>query len=111
MTYTEIMMLFVETSYFSRLISDYLSDDEYGKLQHYLMQHPESGKVISGSGGVRKFRWARAGMGKSGGVRIIYYWAKTRDQIYMLTIYSKSERENIDATTLARIAKSLETIQ
>lgn len=110
MTYN-ISMVFVETSHFTRLASEYLSDEKYRELQQYLMEHPEAGQIIRGSGGVRKIRWARQGMGKSGGVRIIYYWAKTRAQIYMLTIYSKSERENIDAETLAHIAKQLETIK
>lgn len=104
-------MVFVETSLFTRLVVEYLSDEEYRELQQYLMEHPEAGQIIRGSGGIRKMRWARQGMGKSGGVRIIYYWAKGRDQIYMLTIYSKSERENIDKETLARIAKQLETIK
>jgi hypothetical protein len=51
----------------------------------------------------------RQGMGKSGGVRIIYYWAKSHQEIFLLTLYSKNERENIDATTLKRIAKELES--
>lgn len=71
------------------------------------MEHPEAGSIIQGSGGIRKLRWARQGMGKSGGTRIIYYWAKSCEQIYLLTAYSKNEKENIDAATLAKIAKQL----
>lgn len=81
------------------------------ELQLYLMEHPDAGDIISGGGGVRKLRWARQGMGKSGGVRTIYYWAKPHHQIFMLTMYSKSERENIDKATLAKIAKTLESIK
>ncbi len=62
---------------------------ELQKLQTQIMQRVEAGKIITGSGGIRKLRWARQGMGKSGGVRVISYWAKARDQIYMLTMYSK----------------------
>lgn len=110
MTYTR-SVVFIETTGFTNWIADYLSDDEIRMLQNHLVENPEAGKIIRGSGGVRKLRWARSGMGKSGGLRIIYYWAKSRDQIYLLTAYSKSERENIDAATLARIAKQLEAIK
>ncbi len=67
--------------------------------------------MTRGSGGIRKVRWARKGMGKSSGIRTIYYWAKSKSQIYMLTMYSKSEWENIYATTLKRIAKALEELK
>lgn len=77
----------------------------------YLIEHPEAGDLIKGSGGIRKIRWARSGMGKSGGLRIIYYWHKTREQVFMLTLYSKNEQENIDAAILKRIAKQLEELQ
>ena len=50
-------------------------------------------------------------MGKSGGLRIIYYWVKNRDQFYMLTIYSKAEQENIDMAILAQIAKKFREIK
>lgn len=104
-------LVFVETKLFTQLVKEYLSDDEYRALQQSIMANPEAGKIISGSGGVRKIRWAREGMGKSAGVRTIYYWAKARDQVYMLTIYSKSEKDNIDKKTLAQIAKELETMK
>jgi len=108
MTYNKKRTLvFIETKLFTQLVKEYLSDEEYGELQQYIMKNPEIGKIIRGSGGVRKVRWATEGMGKSGGVRTIYYWAKARDQVYMLTMYSKSEKENLDKKTLAQIAKEL----
>lgn len=112
MTYNKNRSLvFVETKLFTQLVKEYLSDDEYRELQQHLMEDPEIGNIIRGGGGVRKVRWSRKGMGKSGGIRTIYYWAKARDEIYMLTMYSKSEKENIDAKTLAQIAKNLEGIK
>jgi hypothetical protein len=111
MTYYYKAVVFVETNHFTHWISTYLNDEGHRELQQYLMENPEAGKIISGGCGVRKLRWSRQGMGKSGGIRVIYYWAKTREQIYMLTAYSKSERENIDAATLAKIARQLETIK
>jgi hypothetical protein len=104
-------MLFVETSIFTAELPRWLSDEEYRGLQIYLMEHPDAGDLIRGSGGIRKIRWAAKGKGKSGGVRVIYYWAKVPEHIYLLTLYSKSERSNIDAATLKRIAKQLESLK
>jgi hypothetical protein len=103
-------MLFVETSLFTARMPAYLSDDEYRALQAHLMAHPESGDVIRGSGGIRKARWAARGRGKSGGVRVIYYWATAAAQIYLLTLYAKSEQSDIDRETLRRIAAKLELL-
>jgi hypothetical protein len=66
------MISFVETKLFTRLVSEYLSDDDYSKLQQALISDPETGAVIQGSGGVRKLRWGVAGRGKRGGIRVIY---------------------------------------
>jgi hypothetical protein len=103
-------MLFVETSAFSAQRDDWLSDDEYRRLQGYLIEHPDAGDIIRGSGGIRKLRWAAKGKGKSGGVRVIYYWAKAPLHVYLLTLYGKSEQADIDRATLKRIADKLELI-
>jgi hypothetical protein len=52
---------------FGRVLPSYLDDDEYAELQQYLIQNPEAGKIVPGSGGVRKVRWRRPGAGKRGG--------------------------------------------
>jgi hypothetical protein len=67
------MISFVETKLFTRLVQEYLSDDEYSELQQALLANPESGVVIPRSGGVRKLRWGIAGRGKRGGIRVIYF--------------------------------------
>jgi mRNA-degrading endonuclease RelE of RelBE toxin-antitoxin system len=103
-------VLFIETSAFSALLEDWLSDEEYRGLQSYLMERPDAGDIIRGSGGIRKLRWAAKGKGKSGGVRVIYYWAKAPEQIYLLTMYGKSERADIDRASLKRIATRLEML-
>ncbi|MCC7093285.1 MAG: hypothetical protein IT277_03735, partial [Ignavibacteriaceae bacterium] len=59
----------IETSIFTKKISSLLNAEEYRKLQNELMLNPQRGKVISGSGGLRKIRWGISGKGKSGGVR------------------------------------------
>ena len=81
------MFSFIETALFTRLVADYLADEEYGKLQQELMNNPEFGAVIRGSGGVRKTRWAAAGRGKRGGYRVIYFVRRSNDIIWMLTMY------------------------
>lgn len=88
-----------------------MSDDEYTALQTLLMARPDVGKVIRGSGGIRKLRWAIRGKGKSGGARVIYYWVPRKDHIYLLTAYTKGEREDIDADTLKRIRRLVETLK
>ncbi len=103
-------MEFIETSIFTKLIYTYLSDDEYLGLQVFLLKHPEAGNIVPGSGGIRKLRWAMAGRGKRGGVRVIYYFKKQDSEIWMLTIYSKSEVENIPAHTLRQIAEELNDV-
>jgi mRNA-degrading endonuclease RelE of RelBE toxin-antitoxin system len=103
-------MVFIETAVFTKTIYKYLSEDEYLGLQSFLLQYPESGKVVPGSGGIRKIRWAIAGKGKSGGVRVIYYFKRQDDEIWLLTIYSKSEVENIPAHVLRQIAKEIKNV-
>lgn len=104
-------MVFVETSLFSKLLADHLSDDEYRGLQSYLIERPDAGAIIQRSGGVRKVRWAAGGKGKSGGVRVIYYWVKADDQIVLLTLYGKSEKDDLSAAELKRIVKLIEELK
>ena len=82
-------MTFVETKLFTKLVQEYLTDDEYAVLQQSLIANPEAGDVIPGSGGVRKLRWGAAGHGKRGGLRVIYFLRLRSDEIWMLTRYSK----------------------
>ncbi len=104
-------MLFVETSLFTAHLGRYLSDDDFREFQTYLMARPDAGDIIRGSGGIRKVRWGAKGRGKSGGIRVIYYWATAASQIYLLTLYGKSERADIDRETLRRIASKLELVK
>lgn len=101
-------MIFIEASTFTKLLPKYLSDEEYQALQTYLMQKPDAGDLVRGSGGVRKVRWALDGAGKSGGVRVIYYWKTQDHEIWMLTIYSKSERATIPSHVLKQIAEAID---
>jgi len=88
-------MEFIETPTFTRLVACLLTDDEYARVQNELSENPERGDIIKGSGGIRKLRHGLPGRGKSGGVRIIYYWLREDGQIYMLLIYPKSKKDNL----------------
>lgn len=103
-------MEFIEATAFTKHVYEYLSDDEYIGLQSFLLQYPEAGKIVPGTGGVRKVRWAISGKGKSGGVRVIYYFKRLDDEIWLLTIYRKSEVENIPSHLLRQIAKEIENV-
>ena len=101
-------MRFVETPVFTAAIRRLLDDDQYRRLQIALMLRPEQGPVIPGTGGLRKVRWAKAGVGKRGGVRIIYYWAPAETVFYMLYAYTKSEQGDLTAAqarTLGRLVR------
>ena len=97
------MFTFIESSIFERIRQFYLDDDEYSDLQQFLIRNPHAGELIPKSGGIRKVRWARAGMGKRGGLRIIYYVRYKPNEFWMLTLYAKAKRENIPAHILRQL--------
>ncbi|OZI48331.1 type II toxin-antitoxin system RelE/ParE family toxin [Bordetella genomosp. 4] len=94
-------MEFIETPVFTRLITALLSDEEYAGLQSLLIENPEKGDLIRGGGGIRKLRYGRQGVGKSGGIRVIYYWISEAHQIYMLAAYPKSKQANLTSGEIA----------
>ena len=102
------MFTVIETPTFSRLAADYWTEQECGKFVSWLAQNPEAGDVIPGSGGCRKLRWSRKGMGKRGGVRVIYFNRLESGEIWLLLIYAKSVRKNIPAHVLREIKEVIE---
>ena len=101
-------MEIVETSVFTRQIRTLLMDDEYRSLQEQLVINPLVGPVIRGGGGLRKLRWAAKGHGKSGGIRVIYYYAASDEQIFMLVAYGKGVKDDLtdkEVTALRKLVK------
>ncbi|HET8701315.1 MAG TPA: type II toxin-antitoxin system RelE/ParE family toxin [Nitrococcus sp.] len=102
------MLTVVETELFSRLVRDYWSEDERQAFAAYLATHPDIGEVVPHSGGVRKVRWGRKGMGKRGGIRVIYFNRLDNGEIWLLLIYAKSANDNIPAQVLRELKEELE---
>ena len=100
-------MIFIETSIFTKRITESVCDEDYHKLQVHLAEHPDAGDLIRGSGGIRKIRCAASGHGKRGGARTLYYW-DAPDKIYMIFCYLKNERENITPEQLKTLKKLVE---
>jgi mRNA-degrading endonuclease RelE of RelBE toxin-antitoxin system len=104
----QVTMEFVETPVFNKLVLDLFSDDEYRELQARLAQYPDSGVVIQDASGLRKIRWAAKGQGKRGGVRVIYYWAVTKDLVYMIYAYQKTRQTDLSPEQLKTLRKTVE---
>ena len=102
-----MLLTIIESPLFSRLWPDYWSEDERGEFVAFIANCPEAGAVIPGSGGCRKIRWARAGAGKRGGVRVIYTARLARGALVLLVVHTKSARENIPAHVLRKIAEEM----
>jgi RelE toxin of RelE / RelB toxin-antitoxin system len=102
------MISFVETKLFTRLVQQYLTDEEYSLLQQELVGKAEVGSIIPGSGGVRKMRWGMSGRGKRGGLRVIYYLRTRQGQVWMLTLYPKNVADNISAHVLKQIKDEID---
>ena len=102
------MLTVVETSVFRHLWPHYWTEEQRGSFAAYISEHPLAGDVVPESGGLRKVRWGRQGSGKSGGVRVIYYLQTYEGQIVLLTIYTKSETDNVTGAKLKAIRRALE---
>ena len=100
------MFTFIESAVFERLCALYLDDDEYAELQQFMMETPEAGNLVPGSGGVRKLRWKRKGMGKRGGLRVIYHVRYQPNEFWMLTLYAKAKQENVPAHILKQLKEA-----
>jgi hypothetical protein len=102
------MFTVVETLLFQKQWPLYWTEEERGEFAAHIAENPDAGNVVPGSGGIRKVRWRRAGSGKSGGVRVIYFTRTVEEEIVLLTLYAKSTTDNITGAKLKEIRRVLE---
>ena len=98
---------FLELPPFERYRNLYLDDAAYTELQQVLMLNPLAGSLIQGTGGLRKLRWldSRRGKGKSGGLRVIYFYWNGHDQFWLFTLYDKDEQPDLSNDQRAYLRK------
>ena len=97
------------TPKFVRLAQKAMTKEALQELIDELALYPEKGVVIQGTTGIRKIRWrtGKDNKGKSSGVRILYYYDKTMVLVLLITLFRKSDKENIDAAEKAELKKLL----
>ena len=88
-------MAVVETKEFLKQAKPLMSDSERAEVVAFVGANPEAGEIIPETGGVRKIRWAREGMGKRGGARVIYYYHNERLPVFLLSAYAKNRKANL----------------
>ena len=107
MPYNHAMYTVIETPVFQKLVNDVWSQAEREEFIAWIAANPLLGDVIRGSGGLRKIRWTRKGMGKRGGARVIYYNLLDGGSIYLLMIYTKTEYDNLPTEFLNRLRQEI----
>ncbi len=99
------MQTIVELPEFVKRSDKLLSEPERTSIINYLASHPASGDIMQGTGGIRKLRWSAHGKGKSGGVRVIYYYHHESIPIFVLTVFGKGEKANLSKSERNDLAK------
>lgn len=101
------MYTVIETEIFKRYAASIWRDDERHEFITWLAANPLVGDVITGSGGLRKVRWSRSGMGKRGGTRIIYYNMLDDGSIWLLIAYTKAKFDNLPTAFLNELKEEI----
>jgi len=104
------MLTIAEVPEYIRQAEKLLSAAERQDILSYLAAHPKTGDLIEGTGGVRKLRWGRGGRGKSGGVRIIYYYHSELMPLYLLTLFAKNDQDNLSKSERNGLAKLVDLL-
>lgn len=102
------MFTVVETPLFQKQWPLYWTEEEHGEFAAFLAANPDAGTVVPESGGIRKVRWRRRGVGKSGGVRVIYFTRNDAEELVLLTLYAKAKTDNLTGAVLKEIRRALE---
>jgi mRNA-degrading endonuclease RelE of RelBE toxin-antitoxin system len=106
-TYRGNMRTVAETPMFQKYAKDVWTEAERVDFISWIALNPEAGDVIPGSGGCRKIRWAKAGRGKRGGVRVIYFNVED-EVIWLLIVYSKAAYDSLPVAFLEELKQGVE---
>jgi len=87
-----------------------LNDDDLLLLELFLLENPDAGKIMQGTGGIRKLRWALPDRGKSGGVRVLYIDFIISEKICIFDLFSKAKKENLTQTEKTALKQIVKTI-
>jgi mRNA-degrading endonuclease RelE of RelBE toxin-antitoxin system len=90
----------IETPVFQRLAEGVWSESEREAFIIFISDNPLAGDVIPGAGNLRKVRWKRVGMGKSGGARVIYYLRLANGEVVLVAVYAKAKFDNMPVEVL-----------
>lgn len=105
-----MLITVAELAEYQRRAEKLLAESERRDIVNYVAAFPKAGDLIKGTGGVRKLRWRRGGKGKSGGVRVIYYFHSERMPLYLLTVFAKNERADLSQAERSELASLVETL-
>lgn len=105
------MQTVVETRHYAARAEKLLLEKERNDLIDFIAAHPLDGDLLVGTGGLRKVRFARGGRGKSGGVRVIYYYCRVDMPIFLLEIFGKNEQANLSKAERNALAKAVDEIK
>jgi mRNA-degrading endonuclease RelE of RelBE toxin-antitoxin system len=100
----------IATPTYEKRIARLLPPEGRTEMENAVAADPERHPVVPGTKGVRKARWSRPGMGKSGGVRLIYYFWMGPNAVVLITVYAKNEKENLTDADKKEIRKIVENL-
>ena len=88
-----------------------LNDNDLKRLQYELLDNPKAGDVMQGTGGLRKIRFSFENRGKSGSARVVYVDFAVYEKIFLITAYSKNEKDNLSKTERNAVKKLIENLE
>ncbi|MDF2964740.1 MAG: RelE-like Cytotoxic translational repressor of toxin-antitoxin stability system [Rickettsiaceae bacterium] len=106
-----LIMKLLFTNIYNKKIDKLLAKQERSAAEDEIASDPLAWPVIKGTGGIRKARAKRNNVGKSGGIRIIYYFLSDEETIFLLTAYAKGEQEDLSAADKKVLSKLVQALK